>query len=178
MNTNPIIENILSRCSVRDFEATAIPRETVELIMRATMAAPSAMNKQPWCILAIDEREQLDALSDALPYASMARKAPLGFVLCGDMTRCFPGIEQEYWLHDLGAATQNLLLAAHGLGLGAVWTAVHPVAERINAVKDLLQLPEHLVPFCFIPVGVPKGSPKAKDKWAEERVRWNRWSIS
>ncbi len=175
MNTHPVIENILSRCSVRDFSDKAVDRDIAELLMRAVMAAPSAMNKQPWRIVALDERATLDALSEALPYAGMAKKAPLGFVLCGDSGAFFPGVEQEYWLHDLGAATQNLLLAAHALGLGAVWTAVHPDMERVAAVQQVLSLPEHIIPFCFVPMGYPAGECKAKCKWDVDKLRWNSW---
>src|SRR5512137_773839 len=133
------IKAIMSRKSVREFTSQPVPRELVQEILAAAMQAPSAGNQQPWHFIIAADRQQLNALAGVLPFAQMLRTAPLGVAVCADLKSAkYPA----FWVQDCSAATQNLLLAAHARGLGAVWTAVYPVEDRVVAVKQILGLPE------------------------------------
>lgn len=130
MNQKEIFDNIMSRTSVRSFLDQPVESEKVEMLLHAAMAAPSACNKQPWHFAVIDDRKLLDQIPHFSPYASMAKEAPLAIVVCGDLNKTLDGTEQEFWIQDCSAATENLLLMANALDLGAVWTALYPLEER------------------------------------------------
>ena len=134
----------MTRTSVRAFLDRSVSDETIELLLKAAMAAPSAKNSQPWAFVVIKNRELLNQLGASLPNAKMAATAPVAVVICGVLDKALPGEAREYWIQDAAAATENFLLAVHALGLGAVWTGVHPISERIKIVRDALRLPEGL----------------------------------
>ncbi|MBE6239831.1 MAG: nitroreductase family protein, partial [Bacteroidales bacterium] len=127
-SADAVLENIHSRKSVRQYTSEPVSEEQVETMLRAAMAAPSAVNFQPWRFVVVTERAELDAMAEILPYAKMLKQSPLAIVVCGE-TVWMGGNENPYWQQDCAAATQNLLLAAEALGLGAVWTGVYPNAE-------------------------------------------------
>lgn len=171
-----VLECIATRTSVRSYEADRkIPQDTVELLLRAAMAAPTAVNKQPWVFVVLDERAAIDSLSEYLPYAKMLPKAPLAIVTCGDMSKAIEGTGRDFWIQDVSAATENMLLAAHALGLGAVWTGVYPDLNRVEGVQKALGLPSEIIPLAVVPVGYPAGEQTPKDKWKPENVRYNHW---
>ena len=175
---NQALECILTRTSVRQYdENRTISRDTIETLLRAAMAAPTAVNKQPWAFVAIDNRQDLDSLAAVLPYARMLAKAPLAIVTCGDMSKIIDGEtpDKGFWIQDVSAATENLLLAAHALGLGAVWTGVYPDADRVKAVQQRLGMPDSIITLAVVPVGYPAGPQTPKDKWKTENVHFNRW---
>lgn len=169
------IDVILNRTSIREYQDKAVEEEKIELLLRAAMAAPTAVNKQPWAFIVVNDKEVLVRLSDSLPYARMTAKAPLAIVVCGDLSKALEGDAQAYWVQDASAATQNLLLAAHALDLGAVWTGVYPIMDRVSAVQKILNLPEHIIPLNVIPVGYPVKDQKPKDKWKPENIHYNSW---
>ena len=105
----------------------------------------------------------------------MAAKAPLAIVVCGDMQKTLTGIGQGFWVQDCSAATENILLTANALGLGAVWTGLYPNEERAKAVRDVVKAPEHIVPLCVIVIGHPADTPTPKDKWKPENVSYNKF---
>ena len=168
-----IVESILTRTSVRAYTDQTISNDTIELLLRAGMAAPSAVNKQPWHFVAVTDKDKLAGLAAANPNAKMAEKAPLAIVVCGDLTKALEGAAQQYWIQDCSAATENILLAAHGLGLGAVWTGTYPKEERVTEVSKVLNLPETIIPLCTIVIGYPDEAPEPKDKWKTENVSYN-----
>jgi len=175
-NDNGIIESILSRSSVRVYEpGVKVSAQDVETIMRAAMAAPSAVNKQPWQFVVVTDKELLRGLSEALPYAKMAAGASLAIVVCGDSSHFLDGIDNVLWVQDLSAVSENILLAAHALGYGGVWTAVYPHPERENPVVRLLSLPGGIIPFNVIPIGKPAHEPHIIDKWDSRRIHYDRW---
>ncbi|MDD3740134.1 MAG: nitroreductase family protein [Bacteroidales bacterium] len=169
------LEVIHSRKSVRHFTDEPVTKEQLETLVKAGMAAPSARNLQPWAFVIVTERNQLDALAEALPYAKMLLDAQAAIVVCGDMKKAATDVDSAYWVQDCSAATQNILLAVESMGLGAVWTAAFPYSDRMEPVKEILGLPENIKPLNVIPVGVPTGEDKPKDKWKPENVHWNRW---
>ena len=168
-----VINNILKRTSVRSYEDRAVESEKVEKLLRAGMAAPTAVNKQPWHFIVVTDKNQLQKLSEANPNAGMAAKSPLAIVVCGDMDKALEGDAREFWVQDCSAATENILLAATGMGLGAVWTGTYPSKERCVAVADVLRLPDTLIPLNTIVIGYPDTEPTPKDKWKKENISYN-----
>lgn len=164
---------IHERKSVRNFTGEAVDSLLLIDIVKAGMAAPSARNLQPWAFVVVSERDLLDALGEALPYAKMLDKAGAAIVVCGDMNKSATHTKTDYWVQDCSAATQNILLAIEALGLGAVWTATFPYDERITPVIEILNLPQNLIPLNVIPIGHPTGEDKPKDKWKPENMHWN-----
>ena len=170
-----LVETIMTRTSIRAFADTPVDEATIEQLLRAGMAAPSAVNKQPWAFVVVTGRENLDSLSEAHPYARMLTTAQAAIVVCGDMTKALEGTGRDFWIQDASAATENILLAAHALGLGAVWTGVYPNPERVATITEALALPSHIIPLNVIPIGYPAESPAPKDKWKPENVHYNKW---
>jgi nitroreductase len=164
---------IHQRTSIREYSDRLVEAGKVEALLRAAMAAPSSRNVQPWLFYVVQDPEMLATLADGLPTSRMAARAPLAIVVCGDTTRGNPNAEQVHnWIMDCSAATQNLLLAATALELGAVWTGIFPYQERIRVVREVLSLPDHIVPLSLIPIGYPAGEPSPKDKWDPEKIRY------
>lgn len=169
-----VIENIMTRVSVRQFTDKKIAPETLDTILRAGMAAPSAMNKQPWAFVVVTERSVLDTLRAKHPHSNLAT-ATAAIIVCGDYQKTIEGDGKEYWVQDCSAATENILLAAHGLGLGAVWCGVYPIEERMKDVSAVLGLPADIVPLNVIAMGYPAENPAPKDKWNKGNIHYNKW---
>jgi nitroreductase len=172
---NDTLNTIFARKSVRSFKSDAVPDEKLRMLVRAGMAAPTAVDKRPWEFIVVTDRAVLKQLADALPYAKMAEKAAAAIIVAGDVKKQWGGMESDYWIMDCSAATQNILLAAESMGLGAVWTAVYPEDSRVRSVRQILGIPSHVVPLNVIPVGVQAGREKPKDKYDPKQIPWNRW---
>lgn len=168
-----VLDNIATRTSIRDYEARPVEKEKIEKMLRAAMAAPTAMNKQPWHFVVVDQRNVLDALAGANPYAKMLKKAPLAIVVCGNTDKMIEGGGRDFWIQDASAATENLLLAAHAMGLGAVWTGAYPSEERCISISKVLSLSDNLIPLNMIVVGYPAEQPQPKQKFKEENILYN-----
>ncbi|MEJ8779383.1 MULTISPECIES: nitroreductase family protein [Butyricimonas] len=169
LKSKAVLENIAERKSVRKYLNKSVEEDKIDAMVKAGMAAPSGMDRRPWEFVVVTDREALDSMAAKLPYAKMLTNAPLAIVVCGDTTR------SSYWYLDCSAATQNVLLAAEALGLGAVWTAAYPYEDRIDVVRQNTGLPENIVPLCVIPIGYPDGPQKAKDKFDPQRVHRNKY---
>lgn len=170
-----VLNAIQTRVSVRQFTGEKISNEQINTLLRCAMAAPSAINKQPWAFLVVTDEALLQRMGEAFPFSRCGNGAACAFVMCGDMTKTIEGEGQGFWINDVSAATENLLLAAHAMGLGAVWTGVYPSRERTAQVQELLGLPEYIIPMCIVPVGIPAEQPAVKQKFKEENVHYNRW---
>lgn len=166
---------IMTRSSVRSFTGESVPRETLMRIVKAGLAAPSAVNVQPWAIVLVTDRGKLDALCAELPYAKMLDKAATAVVVCGDPQKD-ESVAPRHWAVDCAAMTENILLAVHSLGLGAVWTAVYPDPARLATARRILGIPERIVPLNVIPIGVIAGAaPAPKDKYKPEVLHFDSW---
>ena len=166
------MEALLTRRSIRRFTPEPVSDADLERILRAAMAAPSAGNLQPWHFVTIRERATLDAIPAFHPYAAMLAEAPLCIAVCGELAL------QKYeghWVLDVSAATENLLLAAHALGLGAVWLGVYPVAERRAGVRRLLNLPDGVECLSLVAVGHPREPAPPLDRFQPARIHAERW---
>src|SRR5512144_358557 len=159
------MEVILSRRSIRQYMPKAVPESLVTELLKAAMSAPSAGNEQPWHFVGLRDRAILDAIPKFHPYSAMVKQASVAIVVCGDLTReKFKG----FWVQDCSAATENLLLAATARGLGAVWTALYPMEERVAGVRKLLELPEHVVPLSLVPLGWPVEQPGKAERFSPD----------
>jgi nitroreductase len=163
---------VLTRRSTRKYTDEPVADEQVELLLRAAMAAPSAGNQQPWQFVVVRDREALRAVTEAHPYASMLPGAPLAILVCGDTG---PKKWPDFWEQDCSAATENLLIEAERLGLGAVWLGVHPRAERVTALRELFGLPGTIMPFALVAVGHPAEHKPPSDRYDAARVHFERW---
>lgn len=166
------LKAIFTRRSIRKYSGEPIADEYLEIMLRAAMQAPSARNTQPWHFIVIKDRKLLDKLAMAHPYGKMLREASTAIVVCGDKT-----LEKmdSYLLQNCSAATQNILLAAHDLGLGAVWLGVHPREKRMKAIGDLLNIPEHILPVSLISIGYPDEESQKADRFLLDRIHMEKW---
>ena len=171
-----LFETIASRTSIRKFDSSKpVSDADIEKILKAGMCAPSAMDRRPWEFIVVKDKAKLAALGSRLPYSRCGNGAQAAIVVCGNLDNGLPGRGKEYWIHDCSAATMNILLAAKGLGLGAVWTGVYPGEDRVAVVREVLAIPEGYAPLNVIPIGYPAENPKPKDKWNPTKVHHDKW---
>lgn len=163
---------IRTRRSIRRYTAEPVAPELVATMLEAAMAAPSAGNEQPWEFIVITERPVLEALHQAHPHSSMLLEAPVAIAVCGDTTR-----EKHLgmWVEDCSAATENILLEAESLGLGAVWLGVYPHEERVINISRVLGLPPSVIPLSLVAVGHPAEHKHPSERFDAARVHHNRW---
>lgn len=166
-------EAIVTRRSRRKYADGDVSQEQIKLLLEAGMSAPSARNTQPWHFIIVTEREALNAMAEVIPYGKMLRDAPLGIVVCGDRS-----LQERdgYLVQDCSAATQNILLAAHALGLGSVWLGVYPREDRIEGLTALFDIPDGIVPISAISIGVPVKPGERAERYKAERVHHNAWA--
>jgi len=166
------IEGLFTRRSIRKYTDKDVSDEDIRTILKAAMYAPSAGNQQPWHFIVIRDRAILDKVPEVHPYSKMIQNAPVAILVCGDTSaEKYPG----YWVQDCSAATENLLLAAHGLGLGAVWLGVYPRGERVEGISSLFGLPEKILPLALIPIGHPDESKPDPNRYNEGRIHHDKW---
>ena len=163
---------IMTRRSIRAYSSESVSEESVKDLLAAAMAAPSANNQQPWQFIVITERTLLDDLATVLPYGQMLNLAPVAIIVCGDMAH---EKSKGYWVQDCSASTQNILLAAHARGLGAVWVGVYPRTEQVRDVSRKLHLPETVIPFCAIALGHPAETKPPSKRFDPSRIHHNGW---
>lgn len=168
------LQPIFSRKSVRDYTDEKISKETLELLVRAGMAAPTAKNRQPWAFIAITQKEILREIAKGLPFGKMLENVSSAVVVCGDLSKTDEN-DLDRWKLDCAAASENILLAAEALNLGAVWVGVYPEQSRIDHLKSVLSLPYYIIPLNIIPVGVPAKEVRPKNKFIASNLKWETW---
>lgn len=171
---NEVIKVIKNRKSVRHFTGESVSKDDLKKILESAMCAPTAVNKQPWSFVVVTDRKVLDALADSLPYAKMLANAGAAIIICAIPEKAFEG-SMEFAIIDCSLAGENILLTVESLGLGAVWTAAYPDAKRMSAVRNVLGIPQNVIPLNVIPIGHPTGEDKPKDKFKEENIHWEKW---
>ena len=180
-----VMANILSRKSVRSYTADTIPAAVMENLLRAAMAAPSGRNIQPWSFVLLSDTSHYDEIFGDNHNMAMFKQSAAIVVLCADTTVVrpprdnpdAPAVQQPSgtWRDDMGAVTENLLLAVEAYGLGACWTACYPYVDRMAPVKQALGLPATVVPYSVVPIGYPAGDEQPKDKWDPARIHYGKW---
>lgn len=168
-----LYEGLLSRRSIRKYTGGRIEEGKIESIIKAGMYAPSANNKRPWHFIVIDDIEVMEKIMEVHPYSSMLSEASHAIVVCGDENQ---HNGDGYYKLDCSAASQNILLAAHSMGFGAVWLGIEPRETRIAAISKILGLPSHIHPVSIISIGVPVKIPVViPDRFEKEKIRRNHW---
>ncbi|MBT4504090.1 MAG: nitroreductase family protein [Gemmatimonadetes bacterium] len=166
------LEAIHTRRSIREYTDQPVSEELVQEIIGAAMMAPSAGNVRPWQFIVLDDPEVVSQIPRIHPHGAMAVNAPVSIMVCGDLSlEKSPG----NWLADCSAATQNLLLAAHAKGLGGVWTGLYPEQERIEGFRELLGLPENVIPLVLVPIGYPAYEGGRQDRFEPNKIHRNHW---
>lgn len=164
---------ILNRRSVRKYRPGSIPPQDITKLLRAAMRAPSAGNEQPWEFVVLQEKNHLEEIANFHPYGKMLREAACAIAVCGDIRR--KKYPLDYWVQDCAAATQNMLLEAVYLGLGAVWLGVWPDEERAAGLQKMLELPAQVLPFSIVSLGYPAAEPQPVDTYLPQRIHRERW---
>jgi nitroreductase len=165
---------ILGRRSIRVYSPGEVSEPAVTRLLEAAMAAPSAMTKDPWRFVVVRDKQTLSKLAALHPGAAMLSSAAMAIVVCGDLDAAFER-HISYLLQDCSAATENLLLAAHGQGLGACWVGLHPGEPLIKRVKELLSLPASFVPVAVVSLGQPGEQPAPRTRYNPAHVRAEKW---
>lgn len=167
-----MIKTIFKRRSVRKFKDEPLQDEELGLLLQCAMAAPSANNLKAWHFVVVTKRERLNQLGEIHPHGKMLTQAPAALLLCGD-SLLQPNI--GYLALDCAAATQNVLLAATALKIGSVWLGVYPREQRMNDIKALLDIPEHIVPIALVALGYADEKKASNAPWTPEKIHYNKW---
>jgi len=166
---------IHSRKSVRHYTGEPVSRKDLETLVKAGMAAPTAVDRRPWAFVIVTDVATLNKLAEGLPSSKMIVQAKQAIMVCGVFTKALGGEGREFWVQDCSAATENILLAAEAIGLGAVWTGMYPSAQRVEYVQRVLGIPREVVPLNVIAVGHPTGEDRPKDKFDPNNIHWEKW---
>ena len=180
-----VMANILNRKSVRSYTSDTIPAAVMENLLRAAMAAPSGRDIRPWSFVVLTDTTRYDEIFGDNFNMRMYKQSAAVVVICADTTVVrpprdnpdAPAVQQpnSTWRDDMGAVTENLLLAVEAYGLGACWTACYPYSDHMAPVKKALGLPATVVPYCVVPIGYPGGGEQPKDKWDPSRIHYDQW---
>lgn len=180
-----VMQNILNRKSVRSYTGDTIPAAVMENILRAAMAAPSGMDIRPWSFVVLTDKSEYETIFAGNGNMKKFMESGAVIVVCADTTVTRPPrdnpdgpaitMPDPIWRDDMGAVTENLLLAVEAYGLGACWTACYPFPDTMRPVKETLGLPPTVVPYAVVPIGYHDGTTQPKDKWDPARVHYNRW---
>ena len=165
------LKAIMGRRSIRKYTGEKIPDGDIKVLLEAAMNAPSAHNNMPWHFIVVDDREALDKIPVYHPYSKMLEQASHAIVVLGDSQLQ----DTAFWIHDCAAATENMLIAAHAMGYGAVWLGVHPSEALIKGTKDLFEIPDNVTPLGIVSLGVTTVVKPPRNNYDEDRVHNNKW---
>ena len=165
---------LLTRRSVRQFEkGRTIPHGDIEDLLKIAMYAPSGCNRQPWEFVVVEDEESKDKIMQIHSHASFLKDASAAIIVCGDTSK---QLDENFWVVDTSAATENLLLALHGKGLGGCWCAIYPYEDRMKEFQKVLGLPEHIKPNALVVAGYPvQTPPQPKDRFKPEKIHYGKW---
>lgn len=172
MTDSAKINWILQRRSIRKYTDKKIPEKEIQSILKAAMYAPSAMNKQPWHFVVVDDKSLFAKFMEFHAHASFLAYASHAILVCGDKVQQH---DDGFWLLDCGAATQNLLLAAHSLGIGSCWIGIHPREQRKQQTRELFSLPDHVEPFALVSLGYPMADRPLPVRYQQDKIHYNHW---
>ncbi|MDY6866956.1 MAG: nitroreductase family protein [Chloroflexota bacterium] len=165
---------IYKRRSIRQYQNKPVEKDKLEPLLRAAMAAPSAMNIKPWEFVVVTEPETMDEIRSSLMFGK--HNAPAAIVVCGNTSFFKHPMASRFWVQDCSAATENILLAAVGLGLGTVWLGVHPIHNFSKRISNILHLPKNVKPLNVIYVGYPAEEKPPRTQYDPDRVHWEVYS--
>lgn len=166
------IETLITRRSIRKYTTAEVSEQDIHIILEAAMQSPSAFDERPWHFVIIKDKILLENLAENMPHCEMLKEAQIGILICGDKSvEKFPG----FWIQDCSACAENILLAAHAMGLGAVWIGVYPVQERMDTLSKTLNVPKNITPFALISIGYPDEVLEPDNRYDKDKVHINTW---
>ena len=165
-----ILDTIYKRRSIRIFDRRKVDKEILIDLLKAAMAAPSASNSRPWEFIIVTDEKKLSILQSKIKYGKY--NAPAAAIVCANLAIAKNESAFRFWVQDCSAATENLLIAAAGLGLGTVWIGAYPKDDVINNLRDILDIPEQVIPFNLIYIGYPVEEAEPRTQYEESRVHW------
>ncbi|NLL42104.1 MAG: nitroreductase family protein [Firmicutes bacterium] len=167
-----VLTAILERRSIRRYRAEPVEDGAIYTILQAGLAAPTAMNRRPFHFIVIKDRDTLNTLAAGKRYAHMLSDAQAAFVICGDSS---VEARREHLYADCFAATQNMLLAIHGIGLGGVWLGVTVDSDWYRQLRAVLKLPAEIIPTAVISMGQPAEERPQPPTWDPEKIHYETW---
>ena len=173
VSATAVMQNIMTRTSVRKFKQQPVEDAKIEALLRAGMAAPTANDMQPWHFVVLKDQKSIEKYAASNKYhAEDIKKTPLFIFVCADTTRMSEGQGKELWVQDCSAVSENILLAAHAMGLGACWTTIYPIQKKVGGISRTLKLPANLIPLNGIIIGYPDEPLEPKNKWDEKKITY------
>lgn len=170
---NETFHTILERRSIRKYEDRKIPNDLIQDLLRAAMSAPSACNQQPWHFIVVEDKKLLSEISEIHSGYNLLKDSPLMIVICGEPKAT---ILECYWEQDCSAATENILIAAQGMGLGGVWLGINPrTGEHSEIISKILNIPDHIRPFSMVSIGYPAKQKEPANRFDSNRIHYNMW---
>lgn len=167
-----IITSIIERRSIRKFKDKEIPNEAIEKILKSAMYAPSGGNAQPWDFIFVTNKDKLNSITNIHPYSHALKSASCAIIVCGNKEKeKFEGL----WIQDCSAATQNILLSSHSLGIGSVWLGLYPELDRVKGVQRIFNLPNHITPFAVIALGYSDEKNTMPDRFNKDSIHYDKW---
>ncbi len=168
------VKCMLTRRSIRKYKDKEVSDKLIEKMLSCAMQVPSGVNEQAWEFIVVKDKELLAKIAKSNFFASMVKKAPVVIISCINLKR------ESTWakglgLMDVSAATENLLLSAHALGMGGVWTAVHPNEDKVKKTREIFGLPEYVVPLAIVPIGYPAEKVKPLKRYDSKKVHYEKW---
>jgi nitroreductase len=167
-----LFDALYNRRSIRKYSSEKVNDDMLKSIIKAGMYAPSAVDKQPWHFIIFRDKKIIQRITAIHPNASMLVGASAGILVCFDTQLQH---DEGYGPVDCSAATQNMLLAAHGLGIGACWIGIFPRMNRVKSLSEIFNLPEHVLPFSVISLGFPDQEKGVPERYDESRIHFDRW---
>lgn len=167
------MKEILERRSIRKYEDRPVDDVSIQKLLRAAMYAPSAGNEKPWHFIVVKNKETLNTIPTFHPHTLMLKEAPLAIVVCGDTSAL--KYDNAFWVQDIAACIQNMLLEGQYLGLGTCWCGVYPRENLVHEIAKLLDLPEHIKPVGIVAVGYPAEHREVRERYDEDRVHQETW---
>lgn len=166
------MNSIFTRRSIRKYTSEEVSEKNVQELLKAAMYAPSACNEQPWQFIVIRDGNILKKFAETNPQGRMLNEVSLAILVCGDVTK---EIADGHFVQDCSAATQNILLMAEENGLGGVWLGVYPREQKMIALRELLGIPDHIIPFSMIPIGYSAEVKERDERFKPERIHYEKW---
>lgn len=167
------MEEIYTRRSIRRYHDQPVAEEEVQTLLRAAMYAPSAGNERPWHFVVIRDRNKLNEITTFHPYTQMLKEAPLAIIVCADISDV--KYDGAFWVQDIAACIQNILLQGKALGLGTCWCGVYPREEYVAKVSKLINAPQHIIPVAIVAVGHPAEEREVRERYNPDRVHQETW---
>jgi nitroreductase len=167
------MKEIFTRRSIRKYKDQPVDDEQLQKLLRAAMYAPSAGNEKPWHFVVLKDRENLNTITEFHPHTQMLKEAPLAIIVCADTSNV--KYDGAFWVQDIAASIQNILLEGEALGLGTCWCGVYPNEKLVENMAKLINLPEHIIPVAIVAVGHSAEVREVRERYNPERVHYENW---